>query len=138
MKESVAQKADNNGGVIQIHELKNSLVYQVVNGIKAPEDLDQAILATHEHIDKLQMYKGWRDLHIFLAIPAAGLITYAVMVRSMAALPCATLGFVMIYLGYRVNKYITRINIELDAARIVLTELYKHKVSRQVGAGLQE
>ena len=131
--EGVKQSAEGNIGLIQIAELKDSFVYQVVNGIHAPKDLDEAILATHKHIDALEWRKGSTDWRIFILGAFTGSATVAIFRWDLYSIGLGLFGGVCLYIGRRHYRYITRISTEITAAKAVLIEFYKQKISLQMG-----
>lgn len=132
MTEMVSQQAEGNIGLNQIAELKDSFVYQVINSIHTPRDLDQAILTTHNHLEALQWHKGCRDGRILLVVATTVLISAACFRWDIYSIGLACLGATCLYAGRKLDRYISRINTEISAAQAVLMELYKQKISRQI------
>lgn len=134
VKGGIEQSATGNVGLIQIAELKNSVVFQVVNGIRTREDLDPAIAATTNHLDSLQRRKGWKDWRIPLLILVTVTFTPAMVKPSIYSIPLLIIGGSALYVGQKVHRCVTQINTEMTAANAVLVELYKQKILCQIEA----
>ena len=135
MSEGISQKAEGNVGLIQIAELKDSFVLQIINGVRAPKDLDQAIPATQKHIDNLQWQKGCRDGRIFFMAGTTAALSAAIFRWDLWSIALTILGIIFVYLGRKNDQYVTGIDTQIAAASAVLVEFYKQKISHQMDGG---
>jgi hypothetical protein len=134
MKEGFKQNAVGNTALIQIGELKDSAIFQVVSGIHSKEDLDAAIPTMHNIVWNLQKRKGSRDVRRPLFAMGTIFFLAAIYRSDIYSLSLAAIGFSALLAEQSLERYIGKIEIELTAANALLVDVYKEKMSHQIGA----
>jgi len=104
----------------------------IVSGIKVIADIDKAIEETHSYCDNLEWRKGRIDGRIFLALGSGIAFVVAANLSGPVSWLLYMLFVVLIFLGRKVHIAIGRIDAEMAGARLLLTELYKMKITHQI------
>jgi hypothetical protein len=115
---------------------KFDIISDILASVHEAADLDQAIDQAHTHHDKLQRRIGWIDARIFLVIIIA--FTFMEGIKRLDALSIAlfALDGILVVCGIKIQSAITRIKTEMAATNMLLMELYKQKITRQIDKSL--
>jgi hypothetical protein len=123
------KRVHNSAGVIQADTIQDSTVIMLQNlgSLHRPEDIDQAISNIAGRLDKITWDKSMLDLRFILAGFMAGFISIAIMSSLQwpykAMLYTASL--LTVIAAWQMTSVVRRLNIEAEAAKSLLAELYK-------------
>lgn len=121
-------------GIIQADSIHNSIIYQLIDTVQKPTDIDQAIVNAGQHLHQLRRKKGWQDARIPLTILAALCVMVGLDIGWPHSLLLYTGAALAIVIGYALNSSINMIDSQIDAAQALLTEFYKIKLQHQLEA----
>ncbi|OQY20118.1 MAG: hypothetical protein B6I36_02430 [Desulfobacteraceae bacterium 4572_35.1] len=119
-------------GVIQADTIHNSVILQIIDGVNDPADVEPSICKVAEHLDKLTKKRGLLDGRILLAVLATAGIAAAQYVPFWPALSLYMVSALFIAIGYHLTTVIRCLDIETDATKTFLTELYKIRLRQKL------
>jgi len=128
----VKKNISSSVGVIQADTIHNSVILQIIDGVNDPADVEPSICKVAEHLDKLTKKRGLLDGRILLAVLATAGIAAAQYVPFWPALSLYMVSALFIAIGYHLTTVIRCLDIETDATKTFLTELYKIRLRQKL------
>lgn len=126
------QGTNNSTGVIQAGSVHNSVIFQLIDSVQKPTDVDRAIGLAETHLNRLRRKKSWQDAQVLLVIIA----TLSIMVGVNTGWPHSLIFYsgavVAVIIDCRLNKKFNSTNSQISAAQELLTEFYKIKLNYQL------
>ncbi|MDY0212589.1 MAG: hypothetical protein RBR06_06255 [Desulfuromonadaceae bacterium] len=129
----MGQRVYGSSGVIQAGSIEGSIIVQIVEGIRTPDDIEGSIIIIQEHLDSLAKRRGLLEVRPLLVVAVTAFILFAQETSIQYGAILYTTAALLMLCGWQLTALIRRVDVEIDATRTFLVELYKVSLHQRLG-----